>query len=698
MIVVGVDVGGTFTDLILADLASGAVKIHKVSSTNANPAEAVVTGIREICELSDVSPAEIGSVFHGTTVATNAMLENKGARTGLITNSGFRDVLHIGRHQRPNHYSIMQDLPWQHRPMIQRRHRMTVDCRMDASGKELTALDEDGVRNAARQLGKDNVEAVVTGFLFSYVNPAHERRAAAIVREELPGVFVTTSSDVAPQFREFERFTTAAMSAFVGPKVRTYIDNLQKELTGLGINSELHIMASNGGVATPALVAERPAVTLMSGLVAGVRGGAWIGGLADANKLITLDIGGTSADIGIVQDGHYTETDARSANIAGFPVLLPMIDIHTIGAGGGSIAHIDRGGAFRVGPQSAGASPGPAAYGKGGDQPTVTDANLVLGRLVADDFLGGNMPLNLQAAKDVVGKLAESLGRSAEETAEGILTVLNSNMANAIRSRTVQKGIDPRDFTLSGFGGAGPLHAAGVASMLGVVRVLIPPYPGITSAMGLLTTDLQYDALRTAFEVKGTVDCGRMTSLFGDMETELRDLFAKDGVDADKISLQRIGDLRYVGQGYELKVEFPDGPLTEAALETVWHAFHEQHRKEYGHAFEQSPIEIVTIKVRGLGEIKKLSTLPESAASGPTEPVGTGQCVFRVADELDTYKTPYYRRDQLVPGQRLSGPAILLQQDSTTVVPPDWSFAADKYGNILMENTEAAVGSAGERS
>ncbi len=698
MIVVGVDVGGTFTDLILADLASGAVNIHKVSSTNADPAEAVITGIREICERANVSPSDIGSVFHGTTVATNAMLENKGARTGLITNSGFRDVLHIGRHQRVHHYSIMQDLPWQQRPMIRRRHRMTVDGRMDADGRELVPLDEDGVRTAARRLGADNVEAVVTGFLFSYVNPAHERRAAQIVREELPDVFVTTSSDVAPQFREFERFTTAAMSAFVGPKVRRYVDTLQRELSSLGIDSELHIMASNGGVATPALVAERPAVTLMSGLVAGVRGGAWIGSQADADRLITLDIGGTSADIGIVQDGQYTETDARSANIAGFPVLLPMIDIHTIGAGGGSIAHIDRGGAFRVGPQSAGADPGPAAYGKGGDQPTVTDANLVLGRLIADDFLGGNMPLDLDAAKHVVGEVAGKLGRSLEETAEGILTVLNSNMANAIRSRTVQKGIDPRDFTLSGFGGAGPLHAAGVAGMLGVGRVLIPPYPGITSAMGLLTTDLQYDTLRTAFEIKGTVDCDRLNGLFIDMETELRDLFSKDGVRTDKISLQRIGDLRYVGQGYELKVAFPDGPLTDAALDTVWQAFHEQHRKEYGHAFEQSPIEIVAIKVRGLGEVRKLSSLPRSDASGATEPVGTGRCVFRVDDELDTYETPYFRRDRLVPGERLNGPAILLQQDSTTVVPPDWTFAADKYGNILMETAETTDRSAGGRS
>ena len=685
MIVIGVDVGGTFTDLVLTDLHSGLVTTHKVSSTSANPAEAVISGIREICELSEVSPGDIRSVFHGTTVATNAMLENKGARTGLVTNSGFRDVLHIGRHQRVQHYSIMQDLPWQSRPMIRRRYRKTVDCRMDAGGLELQPLDEDGVRAAARELGVDGIESVVVGFLFSYVNPAHERRAAEIVSQELPDVFVTTSSGVAPQFREFERFTTAAMSAFVGPKVCDYIASLQRELNDLGIDSELHIMASNGGVATPDLVSERPAVTLMSGLVAGVRGGAWVGAHADATKLITLDIGGTSADIGIVQDGQFAETDARSASIANFPVLLPMIDIHTIGAGGGSIAHLDRGGAFRVGPQSAGADPGPAAYSKGGSEPTVTDANLVLGRLLIDDFLGGNMRLDMEASRRVVSELAEVLGKSIEETAEGILTVLNSNMANAIRSRTVRKGIDPREFTLAGFGGAGPLHAAGVATALGIERVLIPPHPGITSAMGLLTTDLQYDTLRTAFEIIGNVDCNRVECLFADMETELRDLLAKDRIGPDKISLQRIGDLRYVGQGYELKIEFPDETVTDQSLEAVWRAFHDQHRKEYGHAFESSPIEIVTVKMRGVGQVEKLSRLPLHEVSEDAEPVGTGQCVFRVDDNLDTYDTPYYRRSDLRPGLRQHGPAIILQKDSTTVVPPDWTFAADGYGNVLLE-------------
>jgi N-methylhydantoinase A len=688
MIVVGVDVGGTFTDLILADLARQKLTIHKTPSTPANPADGVVTGLHALCDKAGVSLAQIDSFFHGTTVGTNAMLEHDGAVTGMLTNNGFRDVLHIGRHQRPQHYSIMQDLPWQHRPLIRRRHRHTVAGRMDAQGNELEVLDEEAVREVAHRLAAQGVEAVLVGFLFSYVNPAHERRAAEILCAELPGVFVTTSADVAPQFREFERFTTAAMSAFIGPKVRRYINELQSRLEVEGLRGELHVMTSSGGVATPEMIAQKPASTLLSGLVAGVRGGAWVGQHAGSQRLITLDIGGTSADIGIVVDGRLTEADTRSASIAGFPVMLPMIDIHTIGAGGGSIAYLDRGGAFRVGPESAGADPGPAAYGKGGDLPTVTDANLVLGRLAPQNFLGGEMTLDVEAAQRVIRKLADQLGRNPEETAEGALTVLNSNMANAIRSRTVQKGIDPRDFTLSGFGGAGPLHAAEVAGMLGVRRVLIPPHPGITSAMGLLTADLEYLALRTAFAVRGAIDHARLTDLFEAMEGELGAIFDRDNVPSEKRRMLREGELRYVGQGYELKVDFPDGQLDEGALEQVWKAFHDRHRAEYGHAFEAAAIEIVTVKVRGIGEVEKLGRPPEATKTGQAEPLGQGRCVFRVEDQLRSFETPYYERSALPVGQSLEGPAILLQTDSTTVVPPGWHFETDRFGNVVMTRDE----------
>ncbi len=690
MIALGVDVGGTFTDLILTDLSKGSVTIHKTPSTPGNSAEGVVTGIRGICEIAGVEPSRIDAIFHGTTVGTNAMLVHDGAVTGMITNEGFRDVLHIGRHQRPSHYSIMQDLPWQSRPLIRRRFRKTVAGRLDARGLELTPLDEKAVAAAARELGAAGVEAILIGFLFSYVNPVHEQRAAEIVRAELPDVFVTTSADVSPQFREFERFTTAAMSAFIGPKVRRYIADLSRELRNMGVNGELRVMTSSGGLATPEMIAERPASTLLSGLVAGVRGGAWVGVHAGTDRLVTLDIGGTSADIGIIRDGVLAEADARSASIAGFPVMLPMIDIHTIGAGGGSIAHIDRGKAFRVGPQSAGAVPGPAAYRRGGTVPTVTDANLVLGRLVADNFLGGQMSLDEKAAEKVIDELAQSLGRTREETAEGALTVLNSNMANAIRSRTVQKGIDPRDFTLCGFGGAGPLHAAEVAAMLDMRNVLIPPHPGITSAVGLLTADLEYHALRTAFAVKGAIDLDRLQALYADMEDELGAIFARDRVPASRVRMLRQADLRYVGQGYELKVDVPDGPLTDEALETVWAAFHERHRGEYGHDFKQSPIEIVTVKVRGLGMVDKLTRPP--AYSGRAEPrqVGSGRCVFRVDDVLRTFDTPHIERASLAVDRRFEGPAILLQTDTTTVVPPGWTYWADGYGNLRMTRGESA--------
>lgn len=684
MIALGVDVGGTFTDLVLADLVTGTVTVHKTASTPANPAEGVIDGIRGICSMASVAPERIDAIFHGTTVGTNAMLVHDGAVTGMITNDGFRDVLHIGRHQRPQHYSIMQDLPWQSRPLIRRRFRKTVAGRLDARGAELVPLDEEAVAKAARELGDANVEAVLIGFLFSYVNPIHERRAAEIVRQILPEAFVTTSAEVSPQFREFERFTTAAMSAFVGPKVRRYVSDLSSELRKLGITGELRVMTSSGGLATPEMIAQRPAATLLSGLVAGVRGGAWVGKHAGADRLVTLDIGGTSADIGIIRDGRLAEADARSARIADFPVMLPMIDIHTIGAGGGSIAYLDRGKAFRVGPQSAGADPGPAAYRRGGTMPTATDANLVLGRLVADNFLGGRMPLDAEASARVIGELAAQLGRTPEETAEGALTVLNSNMANAIRSRTVQRGIDPRGFTLAGFGGAGPLHAAEVAALLGMRSVLIPPHPGITSAVGLLTADLEYHALRTAFAIKGAVDVSRLQSLFDDMEAELGDIFARDKVPADRVKLLRQADLRYVGQGYELKIDVSDGPLTEAALEKVWRAFHDRHRDEYGHAFEASPIEIVTVKVRGLGLIDKLAEPPAYAVFGEPRQVGSGRCVFRVDDVLETFEAPHIERTSLPVDVAFTGPAILLQVDTTTVVPPGWTYRADRHGNLRM--------------
>jgi N-methylhydantoinase A len=682
---IGVDVGGTFTDIVYCDLSTNHVAIHKVSTTPDDPSHGIVQGIAEICRDNGIAPGEIDYVLHGTTTATNAVLEHKGARAGMLTNEGFRDIIHIARHQRVEHYSIMQELPWQDRPLVKRRHRKVVKGRLaPPRGEELEPLDESGVLAAARALKGEGIEAVAVCFLFSYLNPAHEQRAMDILQRELPGVFVTTSSSISPQFREFERFTTACLCAFIGPKMRSYIGRLESTLRDAGLRSELRVMASNGGVATPAMVSEKPVMTLLSGLAAGVLGGAWIGTLSGREKLVTFDIGGTSADIGIVVEGRFAETDARSTSIAGFPLLLPMIDIHTIGAGGGSIAYVDQGGAFRVGPRSAGAVPGPAAYGRGGNEPTVTDANMVLGRLDKHDFLGGSMKLDEEAAHRVIGDLAQSLGMSKLEAAEGVLTVINSNMANAIRSRTVQKGIDPREFALVAFGGAGPLHGAEVAAMLGFPEVIVPPYPGITSAMGLLTTDLKYDAIRTQFQVSDRVDLQRLNADIAAMETDLKQQFAADR-QSTSLSFVRDGDLRYVGQGYELKIPFPPGVVGEQELASVWERFHKAHEREYGHAFVGSPIEIVNLRVVGVGQMPKIARLaaPEGATLDEAR-VRTGQCVFRVDGELRSFETSFYRRHQLPVGKVFTGPAIVLQKDSTTVIPPGCNAINDPAGNLIL--------------
>jgi N-methylhydantoinase A/oxoprolinase/acetone carboxylase beta subunit len=686
MQLIGVDVGGTFTDIVFADTDSGQSLIHKVPTTPDDPARGVIAGIVELCARHGLPREAIDHVLHGTTIGTNAVLEHKGAVTGMITTAGYRDITHIGRHQRPQHYSIRQEVPWQDRPLAKRRHRLTVAERIvPPKGEVLVPLDETAVRAAARALRDAGVEAVAVCFLFSYLNAAHELRAAELVREEWPDCFVCTSSGVSPQFREFERFTTALLNAFVGPRLKDYVERLDRGLGDAGLAADLHVMCSNGGVATAATVARSPVLTLLSGPAAGVLGGAWSGELSGQKQLITLDIGGTSADIGIAIDGYFAEATARDTWIGGFPVLAPMIDIHTIGAGGGSIAYIDEGGAFRVGPRSAGADPGPAAYGKGGAEPTVTDANLVLGRLDPDNFLGGAMRLDGAAARRAVGRLADRLGLSLEAAAEGILTIVNANMANAISSRTVQKGLDPRDFVLVAFGGAGPLHGAEVARALGIPEVVVPAYPGITSAVGLLTTDLKYDAIRTEFQAGDTVDLDRLNGDFAAMQSELSRQLAADGVRPEDAAFQRAGDLRYLGQGYELRVPFRDTALDATTLDAVFARFGELHRAEYGHVFPDSPIEIVNIRVTGIGRIAKIAApRPPEGGSLADALVKTAPCAFRVGDTLETRQTPFYRRAALPLDEPVAGPAIILQTDSTTVVPPGATVRADRAGNLIL--------------
>ena len=686
MRVVGVDIGGTFTDFMLYDTESGGVHVHKVPSTPAQPEQAMVTGLAELCADAGLVPGDVTGVFHGTTVATNAVLQHEGAVAGMITTRGFRDIVHIGRHQRPLHYSVMQDIPWQAQPFVQRRHRKVVTERIvPPTGEVLTPLDEEEVRAAARDLREEGVEAVAVCFLFSYLNPEHERRAAAIVREEMPDAFVTTSADIFPQFREFERFTTATMSAFVGPRTGNYLDRLATALASEGVEGELHVMMSSGGVASVRTAAERPVTLLLSGPAAGILGGQWAGALAGRRRLITFDMGGTSADIGIVTEDGVSEASARDTWVGGYPLLVPMLDVHAIGAGGGSIAYVDEGGAFRVGPRSAGASPGPACYGYGGQEPTISDAHIVLGRLDPERFLGGRMKLDRDAAVEVVQKLADQLGLSLLETAEGILTIANSNMARAIRSRTIEKGHDPREFALVAFGGAGPLHAAEVADSLEIPEVLVPPHPGITSAGGLLTSDLKYDQMRTVFQLQGSVDSDRLNRELDELETELRGWLERDGMPAGDVEVIRALDCRYVGQGYELRVTLDDGPFTDGALDQ----FHVLHEREYGSAYGD-PIEIVNARVTAIGRRPALESLPVSSGSLDEALVGESEGVFRVDGNLQALQTRFYDRSLLPLDETIPGPAVVFHLDTTTVVPPAWNARADASGNLILTKVSAS--------
>ena len=687
MKLVGVDVGGTFTDIVYTDTEERKTWINKVPTTLEDPSIGVVDGITQLCELEGIDKGSIHHIFHGTTIATNAILEFDGAKTGMITTKGFRDITHIGRHQRPQNYSIMQEIPWQDRPLVKRRHRKGVSERLaPPTGEVIVPLDEQEVRQAVRELKAEGVESIIVSFLFSYINPAHEERVKEIIKEEYPEVFVTTSADISPQFREFERFTTAAINGFVGPKVKSYIDNLKTGLLQAEFGADLHIMCSNGGVGTAETVSARPVNTLLSGPAAGVLGGRWSGNLSQKEKLITFDVGGTSADIGIITEQGIDESSARDTWIAGFPVMVPMIDIHTIGAGGGSIAHVDEGGAFKVGPRSAGSRPGPASYGHGGTKPTVTDANVVLGRLDESNFLGGSMRIFKQEGFKVVDELAQQLNLSVEETAEGILTILNNNMANAIREKTIQKGQDPREFSLVAFGGAGPLHAVEVAQILNIPEVIIPPHPGITSASGLLTTDLKYDLIKTEFMVSDQLNFAQLNEDLTLLSSQITNQLLEDGIEAAQVEMIRTADCRYIGQGYELRVNLPLGEITEESIQSAWDEFHALHKNEYGHYFENSPIEIVNIRITGKGMMPKIQKpFVEDEGSVEAALIKKGSTTFRVDGELKAFETSFFQREKLPSNAVIAGPAIIFQKDTTTVMPPNCVATVESNGNITIK-------------
>ena len=690
---IGVDVGGTFTDIILESEKiggdSGGVMVHKVPSTPEDQSIGVIRGITEICDKAGVALGDIEKVVHGTTIATNAVIEYDGAEVGMLTTRGFRDILHLARHKRPHNFSMQFDVPWQSKPLVKRRNRIPVSERiLPPDGRIEEALNEDDVRAAAELLKKRGVDAVIICFIYSFLNNTHEQRAKEIVKEILPDTYVSCSSEVADVIREYERFSTAAMNAFIGPRTSFYLRNLESALRAQGVNAEIRVMQSNGGVTTIEGGSERPVTILMSGPAGGVIGGKWAGELSGVENLITVDIGGTSADISVVPRGEVRIMNPRDTMVGGYPILSPMIDLATIGAGGGSIAYVDEGGAFRVGPRSAGAMPGPACYGKGGEEPTVTDAQVVLGRLDAEQFLGGGVAIDpALSTKAIEDNLCTKLNMSVEEAALGVIRVLNSNMALEIRANSVAKGIDPRDYALVAFGGAGPLHGVALAKTVAARETIVPPAPGINAAIGLLATDMQYEFTRSALITISTAEQGELDKLNGQLD-ELVAL-ADAALDADDIAPEdrkftRVAECRYQGQGFELRAEFPDGTVSAENKQVVIENFHESHRRDYGHAFEEQNVEIITLRVIATAATEKLSWPALEAGEGHNPEAAVMYTRPTTFDSGETLDTPRYDRGKLKSGQTVAGPAIIIQHDSTSLIPQGYTAEVTQYGNLRV--------------
>jgi N-methylhydantoinase A len=684
---IGVDVGGTNTDLVLETQAG--VFYHKVPTTLKNQSIGVVDGVLGICRMAGIQTSEVDTIVHGTTTATNITIEHNGSECGMITSKGFRDILHIGRHKRPHNFSLHFDVPWQTNPLVKRRNRIAVAERiLPPTGQIETPLDEQAVRDACALFRKRNIDSVVIGFMFAFLNDTHEKRARDIVLEEMPGAYVTLSSEVANVMREYERFSTAAMNSYVGPKTAFYLRDLEAKLQEAGVTSKLRIIQSNGGVSTVDACAKRPVRILMSGPAGGVIGGASEGEMAGTGNVITVDIGGTSADISTIPDHRIKIMNPRDTYVSGHPVLTPMIDLVTIGAGGGSIAYIDEVGGFNVGPRSAGSEPGPACYGRGGTEPTVTDAQIVLGRLDPDMALGGDLQLDPSLAyKAVAEKIAAPLGLSVIDAALGIIKIINSNMALAIRSNSVARGIDPREFSIMPFGGAGPLHGVALAEAVSARDVIVPVAPGITAAVGLLKTDLQYEhteALIIELKQSGPAEHARIGSAIAALTGHVAAELDADGIARDAQQIEIVAECRYHGQGFELRAAVPEGPVTAETIARIIDSFHDQHQMDYGYSYRDAEVELITLRAIGSATARKIE-IPKVQKTDGSSPERALMFVRPTTfDSGETLLTPRYDRTRLYAGDIIAGPAILIQHNSTTLIPPGYHAETLEHGNTRI--------------
>jgi N-methylhydantoinase A len=668
---IGFDVGGTFTDFTVHDTATGELRHFKVPSTPSDPSEAIETGLRSLIAELHAKPDEVTFIGHGTTVATNMVIERRGVPTGLITTRGFRDVLEIGRQVRPHLYDYTVRTPT---PLVPRESRLEVPERIDAAGNVLIPLDEAAVAAAADALAAQGVQAIAICFLHSYLNDTHERRAAAIVRGRLPDMFLATSSGVLPEFREFERFSTTAINATIGPRMERYLDRFLGRLAGLGLAVQPYTIHSNGGLLPVETVRAFPVRCCLSGPAAGVVGAAMVAHEAAYSNVITFDAGGTSTDVSLIERG--VPAFASSRTIADYPVRLPMVDVHVIGAGGGSIAWLDDAGALKVGPRSAGADPGPVAYGKGGNEPTLTDANIALQRLDPTALLGGRIPVDIDAARHAIAeRIATPMGLSVEQAALGIIRIATANMSRAIRAVSTEKGHDVREFVLFPYGGAGPLHSVAVAAECGIRRVLVPVEPGTMCARGILLSDLSLDLVRSEITVVNEQIWPGIVARFNAMQTDGSAWLDGEQVAADRRRFARVIEARYRGQNHEVQVR-----LAGDAFADFLHAFAEAHRREYGYDIPDRAIEVVNCRLKAIGLIDR----PKPtfiAAVGASQPKAHRQVRF----DDGWAATPVFDRASLAVGTRLAGPAVIDEMSATTLVPCDWGLRVDRFGNLLLE-------------
>jgi N-methylhydantoinase A len=687
----GVDIGGTFTDLVIQDGETGLIQTLKVPSTPDDPSEAVLNAVRLAASEQSlkIDLGEVVQLIHGTTVASNTILQGVGARTGLLVTEGFRDLLEIRRHKR---YALFDAAYRKVPPLAPRELTFGIPERVGADGLVVEPLDEEALRRAVAALADAKVESIAICFLFSFLNDTHEKRAEAIVREMFPKCFVSRSSAIYPQYREYERASTTVVNSYLGPRVSYYIDRLSAEVEGTGVKTPLQLMQSNGGIISGSEASTFPCRIVESGPAAGVIAAAYFGSLLGRKNIIAFDMGGTTAKAGLIENGQVRLASGQEVGTGvnmsrlltggGYFVGAATVDLAEVGAGGGSIVRLDEGDVLKVGPESAGAVPGPICYAKGGKRVTITDANVLLNRIPADHFLGGKMPLDVASARKIVeSDIAGRLSISVEEACGAIVEIANANMLKMLRIVSVEQGYDPQDFCLIPSGGSGPVHAVELAEDLGIREVIVPPSPGLLSSQGLLSADVRYDFRRTFVASVGKVNLAELATIASDMRSEGERSLQRYKIPASSIEISVSAEMRYLGQAYELNVPLPSDGFDEAARQEMIEAFHKKHERLYGRRHSEGDVQVVNLLLTVIGRVQAVRHPELERVESAPEPIMRARTWFRGRPVDDC---PCYSREAIRAGQRFEGPAVVAGQDSTLVVPPGWSVECDTYGNLLI--------------